>query len=73
MWLTLQRRQPVPKSASIRDCIHVIQSLPDDDPPELLGLHPEAIRGCREIQGQKFIDSLIVLQPRATTANLMIR
>ncbi|XP_030893747.1 dynein heavy chain 14, axonemal, partial [Leptonychotes weddellii] len=67
-----ERRQPVPKSASIRDCIHVIQSLPDDDPPELLGLHPEAIRGCREIQGQKFIDSLIVLQPRATTANLMI-
>ncbi|XP_073755948.1 dynein axonemal heavy chain 14 isoform X3 [Callorhinus ursinus] len=67
-----ERCQPVPKSASIRECIHIIQSLPDDDPPELLGLHPEAIRGCREIQGQKFIDSLIVLQPRATTANLMI-
>ncbi|CAK7310997.1 Dynein axonemal heavy chain 6 [Vulpes lagopus] len=65
--------QPVPKFGSIMDCIHTIQSLPDDDSPELLGLHPEAIRGCREIQGQKFIDSLIAMQPRSTTAKLMIR
>ncbi|XP_048968435.1 dynein axonemal heavy chain 14 isoform X2 [Canis lupus dingo] len=64
--------QPVPKFGSIMDCIHTIQSLPDDDSPELLGLHPEVIRGCREIQGQKFIDSLIAMQPRSTTAKLMI-
>nr|XP_012315197.1 dynein heavy chain 14, axonemal isoform X1 [Aotus nancymaae]XP_012315198.1 dynein heavy chain 14, axonemal isoform X1 [Aotus nancymaae] len=65
--------QPVPGSASIKDCIHIIQSLPDDDPPEVLGVHPEAIRSCSETQGQKFIENLIALQPKTTTANLMIR
>ncbi|XP_004439654.1 PREDICTED: dynein heavy chain 14, axonemal [Ceratotherium simum simum] len=60
------------KSASIRDYIHIIQSLPEEDPPELLGLHPEATRACREVQGQKFIDSLIAMQPRTTTTNLVI-
>nr|XP_023488506.1 dynein heavy chain 14, axonemal isoform X2 [Equus caballus] len=63
---------PVPESASIKDYIHIIQSLPDEDPPELLGLHPEATRACREVQGQKFIDSLIAMQPRITTTDLMI-
>uniref|UniRef100_A0A8C8YBW1 Dynein axonemal heavy chain 14 n=1 Tax=Panthera leo TaxID=9689 RepID=A0A8C8YBW1_PANLE len=56
-------RQPVPKSASLRDYIHIVQSLPDDDTPELLGLHPEAIRGGREIQGRHLVDSLITMQP----------
>ncbi|XP_069340704.1 dynein axonemal heavy chain 14 isoform X1 [Eulemur rufifrons] len=66
--------QPVPKGASLEDCIHIIQSLPDDDPPEVLGVHPEAIRSCREIQSQEFIESLIAMQPRATTtATLKIR
>ncbi|XP_019514558.1 PREDICTED: dynein heavy chain 14, axonemal-like [Hipposideros armiger] len=64
--------QPVPESASIKDYVHIIQSLPDDDPPELLGLHPEAMRGCREIQGQNFIDNLIALQPRTTPTSVMI-
>lgn len=63
----------MPESASIKDYIHIIQSLPDEDPPELLGLHPEATRACREVQGQKFIDSLIAMQPRITTTDLMIR
>uniref|UniRef100_M3XYI9 Dynein axonemal heavy chain 14 n=1 Tax=Mustela putorius furo TaxID=9669 RepID=M3XYI9_MUSPF len=66
--------QPMPGSAGIGDCIDIIQSLPDDDPPELLGLHPEASRGCREMQGQTFIDNLIAMEPRATAiASLMIR
>ncbi|KAF6274521.1 dynein axonemal heavy chain 14 [Rhinolophus ferrumequinum] len=64
--------QPVPESASIKDYIHIIQSLPDDDPPELLGLHPEATRGCREIQGQSLIDNLIALQPRTIPTSVMI-
>lgn len=64
----------MPGSAGIGDCIDIIQSLPDDDPPELLGLHPEASRGCREIQGQTFIDNLIAMEPRATAiASLLIR
>ncbi|XP_055228071.2 dynein axonemal heavy chain 14 isoform X2 [Gorilla gorilla gorilla] len=65
--------QPVPGSASIKDYIHIIQSLPDDDPPEVLGIHPEAIRSCWETQGEKFIENLIAMQPKTTTANLMIR
>ncbi|KAI5937771.1 Dynein heavy chain 14, axonemal [Manis javanica] len=65
--------QPVPKSASLEDYIHIVQSLPDDDPAEPLGVYPEATRSYREIQGQKFTDSLIAMQPRATSANLMIR
>uniref|UniRef100_A0A2I3S252 Dynein axonemal heavy chain 14 n=1 Tax=Pan troglodytes TaxID=9598 RepID=A0A2I3S252_PANTR len=60
-------------SASIKDYIHIIQSLPDDDPPEVLGIHPEAIRSCWETQGEKFIENLIAMQPKTTTANLMIR
>nr|XP_031294136.1 dynein heavy chain 14, axonemal [Camelus dromedarius] len=63
---------PMTKSASMTDYIEFIQSLPDDDPPELLGLHPEATRGFRETQGQKFIDNLIAMQPRTTTTSLMI-
>ncbi|XP_008070687.1 dynein heavy chain 14, axonemal, partial [Carlito syrichta] len=63
----------VPKSASIKDYICIIQSLPDDDPPEVLGIHPEAIRSCRETQSQKFIENLIAMQPRTTNATPMIR
>ncbi|XP_011359187.1 dynein heavy chain 14, axonemal [Pteropus vampyrus] len=59
-------------SASIEDYLLVIQSLPDDDPPELLGLHPEATRGCREIQSQDFIDNLIILKPRTTHTGLKV-
>uniref|UniRef100_G1MBG8 Dynein axonemal heavy chain 14 n=1 Tax=Ailuropoda melanoleuca TaxID=9646 RepID=G1MBG8_AILME len=60
------------KSASMGDCIHIIQSFPDGDPPDLLGLHPEAVRRCREVQGQEFIDSLIAMEPRATTTHLLV-
>ncbi|XP_043340601.1 dynein axonemal heavy chain 14 [Cervus canadensis] len=63
--------EPLPKSGSMKDYIRIIQSLPDDDPPELLELHPEATRGFREIQAQKFIDDLIAMQPRFTITNLM--
>ncbi|XP_066216240.1 dynein axonemal heavy chain 14 [Saccopteryx leptura] len=64
--------QPVPESASIEDCIYIIQSLPDEDLPEQLGLHPEATRSCRETRGLTFIDNLIALQPRTTPTSLMI-
>uniref|UniRef100_A0A667I5T2 Dynein axonemal heavy chain 14 n=1 Tax=Lynx canadensis TaxID=61383 RepID=A0A667I5T2_LYNCA len=64
--------QPVPKSASLRDYIHIVQSLPDDDTPGLLGLHPEAIRGGREIQGRHLVDSLITMQPGTTSGYLLI-
>uniref|UniRef100_H0XMF9 Dynein axonemal heavy chain 14 n=1 Tax=Otolemur garnettii TaxID=30611 RepID=H0XMF9_OTOGA len=64
----------VPKSASMKEYLDIIYSLPDDDPPEVLGVHPEAIRSCREIESQNFIENLITMQPRATTgANLKIR
>ncbi|XP_070240511.1 dynein axonemal heavy chain 14 [Bos mutus] len=62
---------PLPKSGSMKDYIRIIQSLPEDDPPELLELHPEATRGFREIQAQKFIDNLIGMQPRFTITNLV--
>ncbi|KAM5302059.1 dynein axonemal heavy chain 14 [Glossophaga mutica] len=65
-------RQPVPESASMKDYVRIIQALPDDDPHELLGLHPEAMRGFKETQSQNFIDHLIALQPRATPVSLMI-
>lgn len=57
----------------MEEYVRIIQGLPDDDPHELLGLHPEAMRGFRETQSQDFIDDLIALQPRATPASLMIR
>ncbi|XP_030743682.1 dynein axonemal heavy chain 14 [Echinops telfairi] len=64
--------QPLPESAHISDCIGLIQSLPDDDSPEILGIHPEATRSYRVTQGQEFIETLIDMQPRATTTRLTI-
>ncbi|XP_058525212.1 dynein axonemal heavy chain 14 isoform X2 [Ochotona princeps] len=62
--------QHVPQSASLGDCIRVIQSLPDEDPPEVLGVHPEASRSYRETQGQQLLETLITMQPRVPTACL---
>ncbi|ELK32136.1 Dynein heavy chain 14, axonemal [Myotis davidii] len=39
---------------------------------ELLGLHPEATRGCREAQAQSFMDHLVALQPRTGPPSLVI-
>nr|XP_042114676.1 dynein axonemal heavy chain 14 isoform X2 [Peromyscus maniculatus bairdii] len=64
--------QVVPISASLKDCIHIIQSLPDDDYPEILGIHPEATQTCNETKTQKLIENLISLQPKAAPVNLMI-
>ncbi|XP_051041734.1 dynein axonemal heavy chain 14 [Phodopus roborovskii] len=64
--------QPVPSSASLQDCIQIIQSLPDDDSPEILGIHPEATHTCSETKTQKFIENLITMQPKAAPVNLMI-
>nr|XP_051677372.1 dynein axonemal heavy chain 14 isoform X4 [Oryctolagus cuniculus] len=64
--------QHLPKSASLQDCIHIIQSLPDEDTPEVLGVHPEATRSHRETQGQELIGSLIAMQPRTAPTSLDI-
>ncbi|KAG8519328.1 Dynein heavy chain 2, axonemal, partial [Galemys pyrenaicus] len=63
--------QSVPQSASMENCMHIIHSLPDDDSPELLGMHPEATGAVRKVQAQKFLDNLIAMQPRTITASLM--
>ncbi|KAM6166251.1 LOW QUALITY PROTEIN: dynein axonemal heavy chain 14 [Erethizon dorsatum] len=63
--------QPVPRSASFQDYIHIIQS-PDEDTPEILGIHPEATRSCRETQGLQFMDGLIAMQPSTATVTLAI-
>lgn len=68
-----QMYQVVPISASLKDCIHIIQSLPDDDYPEILGIHPEATQTCNETKTQKLIENLISLQPKAAPVNLMIK
>uniref|UniRef100_A0A673T414 Dynein axonemal heavy chain 14 n=1 Tax=Suricata suricatta TaxID=37032 RepID=A0A673T414_SURSU len=49
---------PVPKPMSLRDYIRVVQALPDDDTPGLLGLHPAAIRGSREAQASSIYMSI---------------
>lgn len=64
--------RPVPASASLREYIQMVQALPDDDSAELLGLHPEATRGCREAQGRNFMDCLITLEP-GTCPSLHVR
>ncbi|XP_063093605.1 dynein axonemal heavy chain 14 [Cavia porcellus] len=55
--------QLAPRSASFQDYIHIIQSLPDEDAPEILGIHPEATWSYRETQGLQFMDNLIAMQP----------
>ncbi|XP_036133658.1 dynein heavy chain 14, axonemal [Molossus molossus] len=54
------------ESASLWEYVHMVQALPEDDTAELLGLHPEATRGCREIQGQNFMDCLVALESGTT-------
>ncbi|XP_060048420.1 dynein axonemal heavy chain 14 isoform X2 [Erinaceus europaeus] len=60
---------PVPRSSSLKDYIHITHSLPDEDPPELLGLHPEARATHGEGQAHMLITGLITMQP--TTTSLM--
>lgn len=63
----------LPESASLQAYRHAVQAFPDDEPAELLGLHPEATRGCREAQAQTFMDHLVALQSRMRQPSLMIR
>ncbi|KFO25368.1 Dynein heavy chain 14, axonemal [Fukomys damarensis] len=72
-WLAFQICQLVPRSASFQDYIHIIQSVPDEDAPEILGMHPEATQSCREAQGLQFTDGLIAMQPSTATVTLAIR
>eukprot|EP00072_Mus_musculus_P067792 XP_017169555.1 PREDICTED: dynein heavy chain 14, axonemal [Mus musculus] len=65
--------QPVPSSASLKDCINIIQSFPDDDSPEILGIHPEATHTGSEIKAQKYIENLIYMQPKDAPGYLMIK
>ncbi|KAM6217436.1 dynein axonemal heavy chain 14 [Rhynchocyon petersi] len=62
----------VPESIHIKDCVDIIQSWPDEDPPEVLGLHPEATRIYRVMQIQEFTESLIAMQPTTATTSLTI-
>ncbi|XP_042636359.1 dynein axonemal heavy chain 14 [Orycteropus afer afer] len=64
--------QSVPESAHIKDCIFIIQSLPDDDSPEVLGMHLEATRSYKVTQGEEFIESLIAMEPTTATISLTI-
>ncbi|XP_076770738.1 dynein axonemal heavy chain 14 [Arvicanthis niloticus] len=64
--------QPVPSSASLKDCINIIQSFPDDDSPEILGIHPEATYTCSEIKTQKYTETLILMEPKDASGYLMI-
>lgn len=65
--------QAVPSSASLKDCISIIQSFPDDDSPEILGIHPEATYTCNEIKAQKYIENLICMQPKDAPGTPMIK
>lgn len=71
--LDFQIYQPVPNSASLQDCINLIQSLPDDDSPEILGIHPEATHIYNETKTEKFIENLITLQRKDVPVNLMMK
>ncbi|XP_058131265.1 dynein axonemal heavy chain 14 [Dasypus novemcinctus] len=64
--------QPVLSSTSIKDCICIIQSLPDSDSPEVLGIHPGATRRHQEAQSQEFIQNLIAMRPATATTSLVI-
>lgn len=71
--LYFQIRQPQWPLKTIENYIDIIQTLPDDDTPELLEMHPEITREFKESSAQKFIESLIALQPKTTAADFMVR
>nr|KAF6302477.1 dynein axonemal heavy chain 14 [Pipistrellus kuhlii] len=62
----------LPEPASLRAYRRAVQALPDDEPAELLGLHPEAARGCRQAQAQAFLDHLVALQAKAAPPSLTV-
>ncbi|KAM4815480.1 dynein axonemal heavy chain 6-like [Thomomys bottae] len=62
----------VPASASLEDLVQMVGALPEEDAPEVLAIHPEATRTCREAQAQKFMDGLVALQPKAAPVTLLV-
>ncbi|XP_060221083.1 dynein axonemal heavy chain 14 [Meriones unguiculatus] len=64
--------RPVSIFASLQDCINLVQSLPDDESPEILGIHPKAKHTCNERRTEKFIENLITMQPKVARISLLI-
>ncbi|XP_049633509.1 dynein axonemal heavy chain 14 [Suncus etruscus] len=65
-------RQPQWPLKTMKNYIDIIQTLPDDDTPELLEMHPEITREFKENSAQKFIESLMALQPKTTAADFTV-
>ncbi|XP_069879248.1 LOW QUALITY PROTEIN: dynein axonemal heavy chain 14 [Dipodomys merriami] len=63
---------PVPGSGSFQDYVQLVRALPEEDSPEVLAIHPEATRSCREAEAQRLVDSLMALRPRAVPLTLIV-
>ncbi|KAM4694195.1 dynein axonemal heavy chain 14 [Discoglossus pictus] len=63
----------VSDSATLQDCRHYVESLPNTDSPEMFGMHPNAERTYLESQAQVFLDTIVSVQTRISLEHIMSR
>uniref|UniRef100_A0A7N4NFS6 Guanylate kinase-like domain-containing protein n=1 Tax=Sarcophilus harrisii TaxID=9305 RepID=A0A7N4NFS6_SARHA len=61
----------LPDCANLTECREYIESLPDAELPDMLGMHQQTSRIFQESQSQDLIDTIIAMQPRITIANII--
>ncbi|XP_068918735.1 dynein axonemal heavy chain 14 [Petaurus breviceps papuanus] len=60
-----------PNSSTLRECRDHIESLPDIELPEVLGMHQQTSKIYQQSQAQEFLDTIIAMQPRIAIANII--
>ncbi|XP_051852520.1 dynein axonemal heavy chain 14 [Antechinus flavipes] len=61
----------LPDCANLTECREYIESLPDFELPDMLGMHQQTSRIFQESQSQDLIDTIIAMQPRITIINII--
>ncbi|XP_072503821.1 dynein axonemal heavy chain 14 [Notamacropus eugenii] len=61
----------LPGSANLTECREYIETLPDIELPEVLGMHQQTSRIYQESQAQELVDTIIAMQPRIAIANII--
>uniref|UniRef100_F6U200 AAA+ ATPase domain-containing protein n=1 Tax=Monodelphis domestica TaxID=13616 RepID=F6U200_MONDO len=61
----------IPDHFNLNECTEYIESLPDSEPPEVLGMHQQASRIYQQSLAKELIESIISMQPRIAIANII--
>ncbi|KAM3930843.1 dynein axonemal heavy chain 14 [Leptodactylus fuscus] len=61
------------EEATIQDCTDYVNSLPDNDNPEIFGMHPNAERAYLTSQAHAFLDTIVNMQSRISAGHATSR